>query len=80
MFGTKKKLLWKLHDELRERGVPADECLVADLSRLPGYFVSKNRGVPHNCLLVDVNLGGFIAGWLSGGFSGFGHRKSPAVF
>jgi len=66
MFGSKTKLLWRLHDELRERGVPADECLVVNMSRLPGYFVGENRGVPQNFLLVDVNPNNYLAIFVSG--------------
>ena len=68
IFGGKSKALWKLHDDLRERGIPANECLVVDLSRLPGYFISEARGVPPKCLLVDVFPGEYLAIFVNDGF------------
>jgi hypothetical protein len=67
MFGGKTKLLWQLHDELRERGLSAEECLVVDLSRKSGYFISKDRGLPPKCLLVDAGPGEYLAFFAKGG-------------
>ncbi len=68
MFGSRTRQLWKLHDELKEKGMADNACLVVDLSRLPGYFISKHRGVPPKCLLVDVSPGQHLAIFVRGGF------------
>lgn len=67
MFGSRTRQLWKLHDELRERGLLKDACLVVDLSLLPGYFIAESRGVPEKCVLVDVAANTHLAIFVSDG-------------
>jgi hypothetical protein len=55
LFGGKApRMLWKVHDSLRQRGHFDLDPRVVDLARLPGYMEIGPLGVPRFGLSLDL--------------------------
>lgn len=55
MFGrSAPKMLWRVHDSLRQRGHSDLDPRVVDLARLPGYMEIGPLGVPRFGLSLDL--------------------------